>query len=131
MYFDYKGAWAGGHCVMGALSPSSAFYFAEGTCRPGFEPYICIQNPQDTDAAVHITYMLGDGSVQGQNLTVVKNSRSTVNVKSFLGEGDDAAHDFSARVDSTNGVQIIAERPMYFDYKGAWAGGHCVMGLHP
>ena len=131
MYFDYKGAWAGGHCVMGALSPSSAFYFAEGTCRPGFEPYICIQNPQDEGQEVLITYMLGDGNTKQQSLKLTANSRSTVNVKSFLGEGDDAAHDFSAKVEAVQPGQIIAERPMYFDYKGAWAGGHCVMGLHP
>ena len=24
---------------------ASTFYFAEGTCRPNFDPYICIQNP--------------------------------------------------------------------------------------
>ncbi|MBU1943249.1 MAG: glycoside hydrolase family 9 protein, partial [Actinobacteria bacterium] len=39
--------------------PASTFYFAEGTCRPGFEPYICVQNPGAADAAVKVTYMLG------------------------------------------------------------------------
>ena len=37
---------------------------------PGFDPYICIQNPGATDAAVSITYMKGDGTTDTQTLTV-------------------------------------------------------------
>jgi IPT/TIG domain len=110
--------------------PGPPFYFAEGTCRPGFDPYLCVQNPGGKDAAVTITFMKGDGSTQQTSLSVKKNSRSTVKVKDILGEGDDAAHDFSSRVECTNGQQIIAERPMYFDYNG-WTGGHDVVGFVP
>jgi hypothetical protein len=95
---------------------------------PRFDPYICIQNPGATDAAVSITYMKGDGTTDTQTLTVGKNSRSTVTVRDKLGTGDDASHDFSAKVECTNGQKIIAERPMYFNYKGIWTGGHDVVG---
>ena len=128
MYFNYKGVWTGGSDVVGATSPSSAFYFAEGTTRPNFDSYFCIQNPGDSDAAVAITYMKGDGSIQAQNLTVGAHSRSTVSVNNALGSGDDASHDFSAKVECAKGQQIIAERPMYFNYKGIWSGGHDVVG---
>jgi hypothetical protein len=128
MYFDYNGVWTGGHDVIGAVAPGPTFYFAEGTCRPDFDPYICIQDPGATDAAVRITYMKGDGSTVAQALTVKASSRSTVRVKDTLGEGDDAAHDFSAKVECTNSQLIIAERPMYFDYAGKWTGGHDVIG---
>ena len=104
-------------------------YFAEGTCRPNFEPYICIQNPDTRDANVKITYMLGDGTTKEQTLTVGKQSRYTVAVKDFLGEGDDASHDFSAKVDCTNVVKIICERPVYFNYQQEIDGGHNVMGF--
>ncbi|MHB8893924.1 MAG: hypothetical protein ACYC99_01940 [Candidatus Geothermincolia bacterium] len=120
------------HSVVVTLEKdTSAFYFAEGTCRPNFEPYICIQNPGDAKASVTITYMLGDGTTKPQELEVGPHTRTTVTVKSILGEGDDAAHDFSARVECTNGQQIIAERPMYFNYKGVWTGGHDVVGFTP
>jgi len=128
MYFNYKGVWTGGSDVVGATSPSSAFYFAEGTTRPNFDSYFCIQNPGGSDATVAITYMKGDGSTQAQNLTVGAHSRSTVSVNNALGSGDDASHDFSAKVECTNSQQIIAERPMYFNYKGVWTGGHDVVG---
>ncbi len=128
MYFRYNGAWTGGHDVMGAAGPLTEWYFAEGTCRPGFDSYICLQNPSGTDSQVTITYMLGSGGTKEQSLTVGRNSRSTVTVKQHLGEGDDPAHDFSAKVLSTNGVPVVAERPMYFAYRGAWTGGHDVLG---
>jgi hypothetical protein len=136
MYFDYQGynqlGWTGGHDVVGALAPAKTFYFAEGTCRPGFDAYLCIQNPGAAAASVKITYMKGDGSTDAQTLSVPKNSRYTLKVKDRMGEGDDAAHDFSARVECTNGQTIIAERPMYFDYQGynqhGWTGGHDVVG---
>ena len=128
MYFNYNGKWSGGHDVIGALAPDSTFYFAEGTCRPGFDPYICIQNPGSDAAKVRITYMLGDGTTEVQKLTVPGKTRKTVVVKNTLGEEDDAAHDFSAKVETTNQTTIVAERPMYFNYAGEWAGGHNVVG---
>jgi len=128
MYFRYNGTITGGHDVVGATAPRQTWFFAEGTCRPGFAPYICIQNPGGSDAAVRVTYMLGNGKTAVQNVNVAHNSRYTVVVKQALGKGDDAAHDFSAKVETTNGATVVAERPMYFNYKGNWTGGHDVVG---
>jgi hypothetical protein len=120
--------WTGGHDVVGAASAASTFYFAEGSCRPNFDPYICIQNPGSVDASVTITYMKGDGTTDSQVVSVPRNSRSTVRVVDKLGQANDAAHDFSSKVECTNGQQIIAERPMYFNYNSVWTGGHDVVG---
>jgi hypothetical protein len=132
MYFDYRGFsalnWTGGHDVMGAAAPASTFYFAEGTCRPGFEPYLCIQNPGASQAAVKITYMKGDGSTQVQWVAVPAHTRSTVVVKKALGEGNDPAHDFSCKVETASKAGIICERSLYFNYKGTWTGGHDAIG---
>jgi len=128
MYFNYRGMWTGGHCVVGSASRAADYYFAEGTTRPGFDPYLCLQNPGDQDAAVRVTYMMGDNSILYQNLVIPAHSRFTVSPRDKLGTGDDTAHDFSTRVECTNGQKIIAERPMYFDYRGIWTGGHCVLG---
>jgi hypothetical protein len=125
-YFDYKG-WSGGTDVMGATSPSSTFYFAEGTTRPGFEPYFCIQNPGGSLANVSLTYMRGDGTSAVQNVGVSAHSRATVRPGDILGTADDAAHDFSTTVTCAGGQQVLVERPMYFDYHG-WSGGSDVVG---
>ena len=128
IYFNYRGVWSGGHDVVGATAPATAYYFAEGTTRPGFDPYLCIQNPGGAPADVALTYMTGNGKSITQQLSVKASSRWTVHPADLLGSGDDAAHDFSCRVASTNGVGIVAERPMYFSYRGVWNGGSDVVG---
>ncbi len=128
MYFNYQGIWNGGHDVVGAPAPSGAFYFAEGTTRPNFDAYFCIQNPGAAAANVTITYMKGDATSATENLVVPANSRVTTIPRNTLGTADDAAHDFSAKVECTNGQMIVAERPMYFNYNGVWNGGHDVVG---
>lgn len=127
MYFNYDGRWTGGHDVMGALSAGPVWYFAEGTCRPNFTPYLCIQNPGTVPAEVRITYMKADGENREQTMTVDARSRKTVTVKDFLGSADAPSHDFSCKVETINATEIVVERPMYFDYNG-WNGGHNVMG---
>ena len=137
MYFNYQGLannnWQGGHDVSGIPSPAEVFYFAEGTTRTGFEEWITIQNPNSEDAQVKITYMRGDGSTTEKYYTVKANSRETVGVNSDVGTGDTEAYDVSAKVESTNGVSIVAERPMYFNYQGMgahnWQGAHDVSGI--
>ena len=115
---DYQGQIRGGTDVIGASSPGSTFYFAEGTTRPGFDTYFAIQNAGSDTANVQISYYKGDGTTQDQTLDVPPKTRSTVRVNDVIGEGDDAAHDFSAKVESTNGAPILVERPSYFSYQG-------------
>lgn len=129
MYFNYQGALSGGHCQAGTSAPQNEFYFAEGTTRPSFASFLCIQNPGGTAANVKLTYMRGDGSNTDQTVLVAPHSRATVNAGDVLGRVDSAASDFSAHLVSTNGVPVIAERPMYFNYNGTWDGGHCNLGI--
>ncbi|MBU4194408.1 MAG: metallophosphoesterase [Actinobacteria bacterium] len=123
MYFNYGSGWPGGHCVVGAPSPKGEWYFAEGCTRAGFEEWLSIQNPSDTDANVRISYMWEDGTNLNQGVDVPAGSRATVNVNDFMAGSE---HDISATVISE--VPIIVERPMYFNYHDSWPGGHCVVG---
>ncbi|MDY6796414.1 MAG: hypothetical protein SWK76_14235 [Actinomycetota bacterium] len=125
MYFDYHG-WAGGHCVVGSTSLANRWYFAEGTTREGFDTYICLQNPYDVDAVANLTFILGDGSTVVQPMSVPATSRQTLRVNDAIGSGQDV----SSVVESDS--LLLAERPMYFLYHGAWDGGHVATGaLNP
>ena len=104
------------------LQMPSTFYFAEGYTGGGFQEYLCLGNPGDTGTFTTITYLFPDGSIQEQEVELAANSRVTVNVNGFVG----ADKQVSARVDCD--LPIVAERPMYFAYQGAWAGGHDVVG---
>jgi hypothetical protein len=136
MYFNYLGAarynWNGGHDAIGAFEPDSAFAFAEGTCRPGFDTYFCVENPGDKSADVTLQYLCGDGEVFDQQIKVSSHGRATVNASDTLQVGDSEAYDFSTIVECTNDQKIVVERPMYFNYGGGhnynWTGGSDVMG---
>jgi len=122
IYFNYHGLWPGGHDVVGAVAPAMEWYFAEGTTRDGFDEWLCLQNPNDTTVDVEITYMLQGEEVRIQTVEILPTSRETIDVRGFLGPNIDC----SAKVTADAG--IIAERPMYFNYQGAWSGGHDVLG---
>jgi hypothetical protein len=131
MYFNYHDKWTGGHDVVGAPGPDTEFYFAEGTTRDNardgsFEEWICLQNATSTAAPVRITYYTEQAGTQTQDVTVGPTSRLTVDVNAKLG----ANVDTSFKIESTSGVPILAERPMYFNYHSAWDGGHDVMGCN-
>ncbi|MBU4194181.1 MAG: IPT/TIG domain-containing protein, partial [Actinobacteria bacterium] len=126
MYFNYRSKWTGGHDVMGVPAPRDTYYFAEGTTRDNvydgtYEEWLGLQNPGATKAEVTVTYMLEDGTTEVQNVGVDPESRFTVSVNAFLGP-DKAV---STLVESDQ--LILAERPMYFNYRSKWTGGHDVM----
>jgi hypothetical protein len=126
MYFNYSGAWAGGHDVLGANAPSNQWYFAEGTTRNGFDEWLCMQNPNNNSITVNATYMFGPG--QGDNMVMSynlpPNSRTTLKVNDQVGPEKDVS------LALTSSGDFIAERPMYFNYNGMWAGGHNVLGAN-
>ena len=122
MYFNYKGIWTGGHCVMGSKGPEEDLYFAEGYTGPGFEEWLTIQNPGDQQASVELTYMMRNGNNHRATHAVPPRSRYTVYVNQDCPETGDLS------ISLHSDRPVIAERPMYFNYKGIWTGGHCVMG---
>ncbi len=126
MYFNYKNKWTGGHDVMGASSPQKTFYFAEGYTGAGaFDEWLCLANPNTKATTAHVTYMFTDGTTQNQDVGIGSTSRSTVDVNAAVGANKNVS------VAITADDPIVAERPMYFNYKNKWTGGHNVMGYTP
>jgi len=131
MYFDYSGTggwhWQGGHCVMGATSLSSQYFFAEGTTRGGFEEWITLQNPNAEPLQVQATYQLGagQGNTIDKTYDVPASARRTIYVPDEVGTERDVSVYMSSSSD------FLAERPMYFSYGYqdlSCRGGHCVIG---
>ncbi len=128
MYFSYQGTnawnWTGGHCVIGTAVSAYNWFFAEGYTGSGFEEWICIQNPGDSSATVNVTYYPEGGAapITTQH-QVAPNSRYTILVNADAGPGKAV----STRLSSDR--PIICERPMYFNFRGTWDGGHSVVGF--
>ncbi|OFW58978.1 MAG: hypothetical protein A2Y75_00375 [Candidatus Solincola sediminis] len=129
MYFRYTGygaGYEGGHCVIGAGSTSSDWFFAEGYTGQGFQEWLCLQNPGDEDSVVDIYYLGKTGVAAVKQVTVSARSRRTLRVNDEAG----ANLELSCHIVVVAGSQIVAERPMYFNFRG-WDGGHDVIGYYP
>ena len=109
-------------CQAWATQAFSPLYFAEGYTGVGFQEYLCLGNPQPQDARVAITYLFPDATALNRIVVVPAESRLTVFVNADVG----ADRDVSVALESDR--EIMAERPMYFIYNGAWRGGHNAMG---
>jgi hypothetical protein len=118
---------AGDHTIAASFaanpSPTSSFYFAEGTTRTNFAEYLCLGNSGDQPANAQVTYLFTDGTTQNASYTVPANSRYTVNVNNVVGTNKDLS--LKVLADSPN---LVAERPMYFNYNGQWTGGSDAVG---
>jgi hypothetical protein len=122
MYFTYRNGWEGCTNVLGAMAPAGNWSFAEGTTRAGFEEWICLANPGSDPAEVEVKLALEDGSLIDRKLSIPAHQRRTIDVNAAVGP----ERDVSAYI--TSGKDILAERAMYFDYRGRWQGGHASFG---
>ncbi len=129
MYFRYTGygaAWEGGHCVIGAGDLSSEWFLAEGYTGSGFQEWICLQNPNDSEVVLEACYLGNSGPVAIKKVVIPPRTRKTLYANTEA--GNDLELSCSLRVKS--GPPVMVERPMYFDFHG-WDGGHDVVGYAP
>ncbi len=109
-----RGAWPSGKEIS---FDTVGMGFAEGYTGQGFQEYLCIGNSSSYPADVIIYYLLPDQYYWDQKVTVPANSRTTVNVNAEVPDME-----VSTYIDSD--IEVVVERPMYFNYDGVWTGGH-------
>ena len=105
------------------LQPNQRWYLAEGSTGWGFETFVLIENTEDVDATVNITYNTQQyGRIPRPNaITVPASSRVTLNVnEDFGGVGVDV----STVVNSSG--PVVCERSMYW---GDRVEGHDSIGV--
>jgi len=105
------------HDSIGMDSPHTTFYLPDGQSSDGRETWTLVQNTNDTDVQVDISYLTPDG--QGnvtKTETVGANSRRTFNMLSHSGIAGRAAIMVTCK---TTGKKIMVERAMYWNNRGA------------
>ncbi len=125
MYFRYRNAWCGGHSSSGFVCARDTHYFAEGYTGPGFEEYLCLYLPGDAGRSpveVTVRFLFAGGPHRELSLTVESDRRYTLNVNHLVGEGREVA------MEVVGTGRFLAERPMYFNYRGFCRGGHVSTG---
>jgi len=143
MYWDAGGiTWAGGHCNSGVTAPAGTWYLAEGCTAGDYELWLLLMNPRETRAEVKVTFMKDDGGAIERNVSIGPASRYSIYVNDIVPNASVAA-----KVETVGGVDIVAERAMYWNTSAAvlgaatgrsfqggddgqvhWIGGHCSSG---
>ncbi len=130
IYFDYRGFgvdWTGGSCIVGARAVAAEWLFAEGASGDAWHEYLCLQNPNSSDALVRVNYYSQErGVISPEQFVLPAHSRVTLVVNRHAGPDLQLA----ARVRVSSGPGIIAERSQYFDF-GGWDGGDVLLGVNP
>jgi len=107
-----------------SVPTNTTWYFAEGRAGGYFQEYLTLENPDPIQTAqVRVQYLFEGATGPAIMHNVAPQSRFTVSVNtdlhfSYTGPG----HSLSMIVTSTNGVGIVAERPMYFNWHGINSG---------
>jgi hypothetical protein len=118
-----------GTLVAAGASLPTTWYFSEGTrvWSPvgQFETYYTVFNPNQTAADIVVEFLgdQGEGVIRTVTNTVNAQTRWTLSASAYA---DLNVRNFSVRVTSTNGVGVVAERPMYWG--STWNGGHAGAG---
>ncbi len=117
MYFHYGSTHIPGITeVVGAPAAASIYAFAEGYTGGSFTEYLTLQNPGTRAVTVAVTLFTQGGLVLQQQLQVGANSRGTLNINNIVNPiGSDSV---SLVVQVIGSGQIVAERPLYFNYYG-------------
>jgi hypothetical protein len=112
MYFARGG---GGHGTIGVKTPGQTWFLAEGDSRPGYDTWILLQNPNQSEVAnVSVTFIKDDGTTQVAYYALDPRTRLSLFADTIVPNAT-----FGARIDADQ--QIIVERSIYL---ANGAGGH-------
>jgi hypothetical protein len=118
-----------GHESAGIPTPGTRWFLAEGATGAYFDLFVLLANPNGTDAAATVTYLLPDGTTYTKSMTIPANSRQNIWVDVDTPDGTTgyplANTAVSTTVEVTNGVPIIVERAMWWPGDGnSWHEAH-------
>lgn len=107
-----------------SVPTSTTWYFAEGRAGGYFQEYLTLENPDPIQTAqVRVQYLFEGATGPSIMHNVAPQSRYTVSVNTDLRfPFTSPGHSLSMIVTSINGVGIVAERPMYFNWHGINSG---------
>lgn len=105
----------------------SKWYLPEGYTGGNFDTYVLIQNPNDCEARVGVTFMTDVGAADPREYKIPPLSRFTIAVDEIVGLED---ANVSTMVEQLEGSGIVVERAMYFNSADGKAGGSNSIGAN-
>ncbi len=103
---------------------NTMWYFAEGYVGGSFSEFLTLENPDTKQTAqVQVKYLFTGNTSQTFTHMVPAQSRVTIGVNDDLHTpANGVGRSVSMIVTSLNGVGVVAERPMYFNFNGIKSG---------
>ncbi|RJP26210.1 MAG: Zn-dependent exopeptidase M28 [Actinobacteria bacterium] len=127
VYFDYHDMWPGGHASSGLSQPRKNYLFAEGYTGAGFEEWLTLYTPRESGGNngtdVTLNCLFQGGAEQSFQVHLDPDRRHTLNINQLVGPDKNVSMELSST------EPFLAERPMYFNYKGVCRGGHVSKGV--
>ena len=105
---DEGSVWYTKATAVGPSGPSETWYLAEGCTNGGFESWVLVQNPNNNEANVSLTYMTPSGPVTGPSAKLPANSRKTFCIS------DAVPNQWEVSTKVTSDKPVIAERSVYW-----------------
>ena len=112
---------ASGHSGSAVSSPSTTWYFAEGS-QGYFDTFVLLANPNATPTLANVSFMTESGQTVTHVVTIPARARETVWTRQFPQLTN---RSFSITV--TGNAPLVAERAVYFG-QPTWKGGHVSSG---
>jgi hypothetical protein len=107
------------------IDVTSTWYLAEGCTNYGFDTLILIENPNDSQVEVRVTFMTDSGPVQLQPGYIDPMTTVGFEPKNNIG-----AANFSTKIECLSGKSIAVERWMAWpDQTGQFSEGHSSIGV--
>jgi photosystem II stability/assembly factor-like uncharacterized protein len=100
------------------VTSPTTWYLPEGStggdAGGAFETWVLVENPNDSETNIAVTYMTPDGEVAGPQLTMAGESRLTVNV------ADTVPDEWSVATKVVASAPVVTERATYFSSGGSY-----------
>ncbi|MBU1942403.1 MAG: N-acetylmuramoyl-L-alanine amidase [Actinobacteria bacterium] len=123
MYFEYGGVTEGTNSTA-TDSLANDWFLAEGYTGPGFDTYILLANPTQTDQGANVRFLREDGTTSETSISIPAGCRRTITVNNLAGMENVS---FATCVYGTG--PIVVERAKYFLYGNNKDGGENSMAV--
>ena len=126
MYLPGARPFEGGHEAAGVNATSREWFLAEGATGDFFDDFVLIANPNSTNATVNVTYLLTTGATVNKTVSVLANSRKTINVETE----DPLLANANMSITFVSDIGVVVERAMYWPHISlGWRDAHNSFGV--
>lgn len=118
----YRRHYGGGSSATCVFQPSTQWSFARVPTQESFEAWLCLRNAEKSEVAVSVRAVGGPEGAVVLPFTIPPQSTLTLRANQYLPTNRDIS------LSVLSGTPVLAERAVYYRYRGAWEHAGTVAG---